>query len=137
MMMLLANTLTLMLKNFNFIAGNRTMQGHQFSPWNSGSRCCRRDYEQWGYRKLAGGCEIMPVRIGVIITDIRVALGLNWASGHGAKFVNLSLRCVATEALVDAIQNTWNSGLVICAATGNNAVTPLLRQYAFPLNTQM
>ena len=85
-----------------------------------------------GIGSVAGGCEIMPVRIGVIITDIRVALGLNWASGHGAKVVNLSLRCVATEALVDAIQNTWNSGLVICAATGNNAGNTSTPPICFP-----
>jgi subtilisin family serine protease len=85
-----------------------------------------------GIGSVAGGCEIMPVRIGVIITDIRVALGLNWARGHRAKVVNLSLRCVATEAIVDTIQDTWDSGLVICAATGNNAGNTSSPPICFP-----
>ena len=74
-----------------------------------------------GIGSVPGACEIMPIRIGVIITDVRIALGLNWASNHDAKVANLSLRCTSTEVVLNSIQNAWSSGMIICAATGNNA----------------
>lgn len=74
-----------------------------------------------GIGSVAGTCEIMPIRIGVIITDVRVALGLNWARSHGAKVANMSFRCDPTEVVINAIEDAWTSGMVICAGVGNNA----------------
>jgi hypothetical protein len=66
-------------------------------------------------------CKIMPVKIGAIVSDRLVALGINWAKNKGAKVINLSLRCSPTPCVLDAIESAWQAGIVLCGGTGNGA----------------
>ncbi len=70
-------------------------------------------------------CKIMPVKVldnqGSGST-FGVSQGIDWAVSHGAKVINLSLGASSgTSALQISIDNAWNSGVVVVAASGNNA----------------
>jgi subtilisin family serine protease len=82
-----------------------------------------------GVAGLAGGCSIMPVRLGSAPpTADFVAAGINWAVNNSARVVSMSFGDIPpTTVLIAAINNAWNSGLVLCAASGNfgqNASSP-------------
>jgi len=72
-----------------------------------------------GVAGVAGGCTIMPVRLGTVPSSDRVAAGLDWARTHGARVASMSLSCVNTATAIAAVNNAWAAGLVLCAATGN------------------
>lgn len=72
-----------------------------------------------GIAGIADQCKIMPIKIGSRIYARRVAAGLNWARIHGAKVVNMSFKCDPVNAVITAIEDAWNSGMVLCAASGN------------------
>jgi subtilisin family serine protease len=73
-----------------------------------------------GVAGVAGGCSIMPIRLGNIPSAVRVAAGINWASAKGAHVANMSFSTSRTEATVKAVENAWDAGMVLCAATGNS-----------------
>ena len=72
-----------------------------------------------GIAGIADQCKIMPIKIGSKIYARRVAAGLNWARIHGAKVVNMSFKCDPVDVVITAIEDAWNSGMVLCAASGN------------------
>lgn len=68
--------------------------------------------------------------IGKVATDqgvgsvATVIQGLEWAIASGAKVVNMSFTFPSpSQALEDAIDDAWDSGLVLVAAAGNSGVT--------------
>jgi len=73
-----------------------------------------------GVAGVAGGCRIMPVRLGTVPTDARVAAGLRWAADHGAHVANMSLGTSPTAVATNAVAYAAGKGLVLCAATGND-----------------
>ena len=87
-----------------------------------------------GVAGIAGGCRIMPVRLGTIPTSARVAAGINWAANNGAQVGNLSLTTTATVAATDAVVNAWTSGMLLCAATGNSGGDAISPPIGFPAN---
>ncbi len=87
---------------------------------------------------VAGLCQIMPVRLGIKPTSARVAAGINWARLKGASVASLSLGTSSTTAVVNAVVNAWNAGMIICAATGNsggNTFSPAINFPASHANT--
>jgi hypothetical protein len=87
-----------------------------------------------GVAGVAGGCSIMPVRLGTVPSADRVAAGINWAATRGAKVANLSLNTTATAAATTAVTSAWAAGMVLCAATGNNAGNTTSPAIGFPAN---
>ncbi len=83
---------------------------------------------------IAGGCRIMPVRLGTVPSTARVAAGLNWAANNGASVASLSLGTAVSIATTNAIVNAWNAGMVICAATGNNGGNTASPAINYPAN---
>ena len=69
-------------------------------------------------------CKIMPVRVtaGGAASAERVAAGINWATEHGARIINVSLSHTgfpdASEA--QAVRNAIDSGVVVIASAGNS-----------------
>ncbi len=83
---------------------------------------------------LAGGCRIMPVRLGTVPSTARVAAGLNWAANNGASVASLSLGTSVSIATTNAVVNAWNAGMVICAATGNDGGNTTSPAINYPAN---
>jgi subtilisin family serine protease len=87
-----------------------------------------------GVAGVAGGCPIMPVRLGAVPSANRVAAGINWAANNGARVASMSLGTTATMAATNAVSNAWGAGLVLCAATGNNGGDTTSPSVNFPAN---
>ncbi|HKK20566.1 MAG TPA: S8 family serine peptidase [candidate division Zixibacteria bacterium] len=76
-----------------------------------------------GCAGVAYNCSIMPVKVlnsqgNGTLTDI--ADGINWATSHGAKVINMSLGGPSgSSTLQSAIVNAYNAGVTIVCAAGN------------------
>ncbi len=77
-----------------------------------------------GIAGVCWACRIMPVKVlgangsGSTFT---VAAGIDWARTHGARVVNLSLGASTSDpTLQAAVNNAWNAGVVVVAASGNS-----------------
>jgi hypothetical protein len=79
--------------------------------------------------------QILSVRVlngdGVGFQD-DVADGITWAVNNGAKIVNLSLGGPADSVLQTAVQNAWNNGVILVAASGNNGTNSISYPAAYP-----
>ena len=90
-----------------------------------------------GVAGVAPDAKIMPVRVlGLGDQDIdavheAVARGIRYAADHGADVVNMSLGTflldespTSGQVVSDAIEHAWNKGVVLVAASGNEAAMP-------------
>jgi len=70
------------------------------------------------------GCRIMPIRVtsGGSVSAERIAAGINWASEHGARIINVSLSHVGVPdfAEAQAVRNAIDRGVVVIASAGNS-----------------
>lgn len=87
-----------------------------------------------GVAGVAGGCSVMPVRLGTVPSADRVAAGINWAAANGARVASLSLGTTPTAAATTAVANAWAAGMVLCAATGNSGGDTTSPPINFPAN---
>lgn len=82
------------------------------------------------------GCRIMPIRVtaGGSVSAERIAAGINWATEHGARIINVSLSRVgspdATEA--QAVRNAIDRGVVVIASAGNSGTETPQYPGAYP-----
>ena len=122
----------------DFISGNPTPYNAGSSGVFHGTACAgiaaATINNNLGVAGLAGECRIMPVRLGTVPTSARVAAGINWARLKGASVGSLSLSTTSTTAAVNAIVNAWNSGMILCAATGNSGGNTSSPSINFPAN---
>lgn len=81
---------------------------------------------------LAGGCGVIPIRLGADCSAGRLAYGLERARAVAARVVNMSLTTMETTPLTDAIDAAWTAGIVMCAATGNAYPPQVDRIVGFP-----
>ncbi len=87
-----------------------------------------------GVAGVAGGCTVMPVRLGTVPTASKVTAGVNWAAANGAAVASMSLSTTPTAAAAAAMANAWTAGLVLCAATGNGGGDAVSPPVSFPAN---
>ncbi len=70
------------------------------------------------------GCRIMPIRVtsGGSASAERIAAGINWASEHGARIINVSLSHVGVPdfAEAQAVRNAIDRGVIVIASAGNS-----------------
>ena len=65
--------------------------------------------------------------------DFAIAQAIDRAVTDGARVINLSLGGTEySQAMFDSVQDAWNAGLVIVAASGNSGVTTPFYPAAFP-----
>jgi subtilisin family serine protease len=81
---------------------------------------------------VAGGCGIVPIRLGAEASAGRLAYGLEHARLAGATVVNMSLTTPETKPLIEAIDAAWSADIVMCAATGNAYPPQVDRIVGFP-----
>ncbi len=68
-------------------------------------------------------CSIMPVKVvgaDGTATGANVALGITWATDHGANVINISLGGTFGPTVADAINYAISKGALVVAAAGNN-----------------
>lgn len=69
------------------------------------------------------GARIMSVRVlstSGVGRESDIIAGINYAVGNGANVINMSIVGPSTQALVDAVENAYASGVVVVAAAGNS-----------------
>jgi subtilisin family serine protease len=76
---------------------------------------------------LAPDCKILPIRLDGGMTSISLARAIRFAvtnSAHPAKVISISLADAAYSAVevAEAIEFAYDSGVVVCCATGNDNV---------------
>jgi subtilisin family serine protease len=73
-----------------------------------------------GVAGVAGGCRVLPVAFSTW-SDVEVAAGINYATANGARVISMSFGWDPwNHAIIDpAIQNAFNSNVVMCVATHN------------------
>ncbi len=86
---------------------------------------------QIGIAGLASGCVIMPIRVntGDYGLTSNLVTGINWAVGHGADILSMSVNGAGSDDLVTALNNAANNGrnykgCVLVGSSGNNDVNP-------------
>jgi subtilisin family serine protease len=74
-----------------------------------------------GVAGMAGSCRLLPAAF-VAWSDVEVAAGINWATAQGVRVISMSFGWNAwSHAIIDpAIQNAFNSNVVMCVATHND-----------------
>jgi len=76
-----------------------------------------------GVAGLAYASKLMPVKVLNASGSgyhSWIADGIRWAANHGAFVINLSLGSSSgSSTLQNAVNDAWNAGSVLCAATGN------------------
>jgi thermitase len=81
-------------------------------------------------------CDILDVKVlndnGSGLSS-GIAKGIDWAVGHGAKVINMSLgQRVSSRTLEAAVNNAWAAGVVIVAAAGNAGTQAQVYPGAYP-----
>lgn len=68
-------------------------------------------------------CKIMPIRVtaGGPASGERIAAGINWATEHGARIINISLSHTGQPdaAEAQAVRNAIDRGVIVTASAGN------------------
>lgn len=76
-----------------------------------------------GVAGVCPSCSILDVKVlndSGSGSSSAIAKGIDWAAGHGAKVINMSLgQRVSSRTLEAAVNNAWNQGVLIVAAAGN------------------
>lgn len=86
---------------------------------------------------VAGVCPGCRILAGKVLSDSGfgsssgLANGINWAVNK-AKVINMSLVVGASSTLQAAVNNAWNSGVVLVAAAGNSNATGMMYPAAYP-----
>ena len=90
-----------------------------------------------GFTDFVGGApqaNILPVRIAdwvVRLTTGTMVQGIDYARQQGAQVLSMSMGGLTSQALVDAVNLAYDSGLVMVTAAGNNfTITP--RSIVYP-----
>ena len=82
------------------------------------------------------GCRIMPIRVtaGGSVGAERIAAGINWATEHGARIINVSLSHagVPDPNEAQAVQNAIDSGVIVIASAGNSGTATPQYPGAYP-----
>lgn len=82
-----------------------------------------------GVAGLAPGCKLMPVRVidrFGFTAEQWVVDGIIYATDHGASVLNISLGFSSGSSLLRAaVQYAYESGVVLCASSGNIATDPI------------
>lgn len=71
------------------------------------------------------GARIMSVRVlgsGGFGGESNIIEGINYAVAKGADVINLSIAGPSSQALIDAVENAYASGVVVVAAAGNSGI---------------
>jgi subtilisin family serine protease len=96
-----------------------------------------------GFKDFLGGApgaQIVPVRIAdwvVRFSTGTMVQGIGYARETGAQVLSMSMGGLSSQALVDAVNLAYESGLVLVTAAGNNfAGLPTPKSVVFPARFQ-
>ena len=108
---------------YNFVSGNtNTSDDNSHGTFVAGIIGANTNNAS-GMAGVCWSCKIMPVKVldntgsG---SSFNVSQGIDWAVSHGAKVINLSLGGGAAASLQTSVNNAWNAGVVVIAASGND-----------------
>ncbi len=110
---------------FNFVGNNtNTADDESHGTFVAGIIAANANNGQGG-AGVCWLCKIMPVKVLDSTgsgSTFNVSQGIDWAVAHGAKVLNLSLGApTGTASLQTSVDNAWNAGVIVVAASGNNA----------------
>ncbi len=109
---------------YNFVSNNTNTTDDHFHGTFVASIVAMNTNNGQGGAGVCWACKIMPVKVldntGSGST-FNVAQGVDWAVSHGAKVINLSLGSSSPDSgLQPSVDNAWNAGVVVVAASGNS-----------------
>ena len=109
---------------YNFVANNTNTADDQSHGTFVSSIVAMNTNNGQGGAGVCWACMIMPVKVLDNLgngSTFAVAQGVDWAVSHGAKVINLSLGSTAPNSgLQTSVDNAWNAGVVVVAASGNS-----------------
>lgn len=88
-----------------------------------------------GVAGIAPAARILPIKVldsHGTGTNYTIAVGIRWATEHGANVINMSLGGVSSQTLKDAVQFASGRGVTLCCAAGNRGTNGLLYPAAYP-----
>ncbi len=119
---------TVFISPFNFIDDTTHANDQDGHGTHVTGTIAQTTNNSYGTAGIAFNCSIMPLKVldetgsG---TTVNIARAVDYARQHGASVINMSLGGGAySSTLNNAIQNAYNSGIVLVAATGNDADEP-------------
>jgi subtilisin family serine protease len=120
---------------YNFVANNTTTTDDHFHGTFVASIIAANTNNGQGGAGVCWACKIMPVKVLDSTgsgSTFNVAQGVDWAVAHGANVINMSLGSSSPDSgLQTSVDNAWNAGVIVVAASGNNN-GPVLYPAAYP-----
>jgi subtilisin family serine protease len=108
---------------YNFVGNNtNTTDDHSHGTFVAGIIAANANNGAGG-AGVCWSCRIQAVKVLDTTgsgSSFNVAQGIDWAVSHGADVINLSLGGGAAASLQTAVNNAWNAGVIVVAATGND-----------------
>jgi thermitase len=123
-----------LVAGYNFVSNNtNTADDYFHGTFVAGIIAANANNGQ-GMAGACWACKIMPIKVLAANgsgSTFAVSQGIDWAVAHGAKVINLSLGGGGTSSLQTSVDNAWNAGVIVVAASGNDN-GPVLYPAAYP-----
>lgn len=120
---------------YNFVSNNTNTTDDHFHGTFVASIVAMNTNNGQGGAGVCWACMIMPVKVldyNGSGSTFNVAQGVDYAVAHGAKVINMSLGSPSSDStLQTSVDNAWNAGVIVVAASGNNN-GPVLYPAAYP-----
>lgn len=85
-----------------------------------------------GVSGIAGSCKVLPLAIETF-ADSELAFGINYAVSNGASVISMSWGGYSLATVVaTALDSALASDVVLCAAAGNDGISPIIFPAAHP-----
>jgi subtilisin family serine protease len=91
-----------------------------------------------GVAGVTWGCQIMPISLYKAQYVSHIVESINWAQLHGAHVISISLNISPPHSKIDAaISAAHKAGIVLVAASGNDAPTVAANKISYPANHKL
>jgi len=124
-----------LLEGYNFVKGNPYAIDDNGHGTAMSGIIAASSNNSLGIAGICWNCKILPIKVldkNGIGTHSNIALGIQYAINKGAKIISLSLGSSSPSYLLEsAVEEAYNKGIPVFAATGNDGSTSVLYPAAY------